>query len=449
MRALQLVAPSTFEMVDLPLPAPKGDEVLVRVAACGICGSDVHGMDGSTGRRLTPLVMGHEAAGTVADVGAEVQGWQEGDRVTFDSTLYCGECDFCKKGQINLCDRRQVLGVACQEFRRDGAFADYVAVPARILYRLPDDLPFDRAAMVEPVSIALHAVSRAGDVREHRSPTCASTAPRAREVLFGAACACDRMNLRCGVLFADLRARQCYAWTSSVRGWRSGSKRCAVFDRGPLDRDSICPVGEALHLSSAGRPEPHLLVEASRPMSIAQRPQDHVVGFVADCRPGAGHQQASDPSSPRIGMAVEADDLGCSRVLQWRRMRERHDTTADLANQQDVWGYQQTAYRVLPSRSAAFCGNAQELRGEDMVVGSDPRRGVRLADLFAVSVDCRSHTDSCVTHAAQYHTATRLTGFDFRREHTAAQSKCQIGISSERCTQRIRAASRPEIDRSE
>ena len=169
MRALQLVAPSKFELVDLPQPALKPDEVLVRVAACGICGSDVHGMDGSTGRRLTPLVMGHEAAGTLAAVGVDVKEWREGDRVTFDSTVYCGHCDFCLKGQINLCEDRQVLGVACQEFRRDGAFADYVAVPARILYCLPDNLPFDRAAMVEPVSIALHAVRRAGDVKGKRA----------------------------------------------------------------------------------------------------------------------------------------------------------------------------------------------------------------------------------------------------------------------------------------
>ena len=162
MRALRLVGPSEFEIVETSRPEPGADETLVRVRACGICGSDVHGMDGSTGRRVPPVVMGHEAAGTIEAVGTGVEGWAVEDRVTFDSTVYCGACDYCLRGEVNLCDRRQVLGVSCAEFRRDGAFAEYVAVPARILYRLPDGLDFERAAMVEPVAIALHAVARSG-----------------------------------------------------------------------------------------------------------------------------------------------------------------------------------------------------------------------------------------------------------------------------------------------
>ena len=117
-----------------PLWAP--DEVLVRVEACGICGSDVHGYDGSSGRRIPPIVMGHEAAGTVAAVGAGVRGFAAGDRVTFDSTVYCGKCAYCQRGDINLCDNRQVIGVSCGDYRRHGAFAEYVAVPQRILYPL-------------------------------------------------------------------------------------------------------------------------------------------------------------------------------------------------------------------------------------------------------------------------------------------------------------------------
>ena len=162
MRALRLVAPSEFEIVETPRPEPEGDEVRVRVHACGICGSDVHGMDGRTGRRIPPVVMGHEAAGTIETVGADVEDWKRGDRVTFDSTVYCGECPYCLRGEVNLCDQRQVLGVSCAEFRRDGAFAESVVVPARILYRLSESLDFERAAMVEPVAIALHAVNRSG-----------------------------------------------------------------------------------------------------------------------------------------------------------------------------------------------------------------------------------------------------------------------------------------------
>jgi L-iditol 2-dehydrogenase len=102
--------------------------------------------------------MGHEAAGTVASVGADVKNYFQGDRVTFDSTVYCGKCDYCARGQINLCDNRQVIGVSCGDYRRHGAFAEYVVVPERILYPLPADFSFTDAAMLEAVSVALHAV---------------------------------------------------------------------------------------------------------------------------------------------------------------------------------------------------------------------------------------------------------------------------------------------------
>ena len=102
--------------------------------------------------------MGHEAAGIVAATGVGVAGFKPGDRVTFDSTVYCGECAFCKRGEVNLCDRREVIGVSCGDYRRHGAFAEYIAVPERILYRLPEEMSFPEAAMLEAVSVALHAV---------------------------------------------------------------------------------------------------------------------------------------------------------------------------------------------------------------------------------------------------------------------------------------------------
>ncbi len=159
MKALLLEQYMQLGYQEVPEPVISADDVLIRVKACGICGSDVHGLDGSTGRRIPPIVMGHEAAGIIEAVGANVKGWAAGDRVTFDSTVSCGQCYFCARGEINLCDNRQVLGVSCGEFRRHGAFAELVSVPARILYRLPDSLGFAEAAMIEAVSIAVHAVN--------------------------------------------------------------------------------------------------------------------------------------------------------------------------------------------------------------------------------------------------------------------------------------------------
>lgn len=160
MKALLLTDVSRLEYVDVPTPEIGPDDVLVRVEACGICGSDVHGMDGSSGRRIPPLIMGHEMSGVITDTGSTVTTWSQGDRVVVDSTISCGECAYCAQGIVNLCDNRRVLGVSCAEYRRDGAFAEFVAVPQRVLYRLPDEVSFVEGAMVEPLSIAAHAVGR-------------------------------------------------------------------------------------------------------------------------------------------------------------------------------------------------------------------------------------------------------------------------------------------------
>lgn len=159
MKALVLKAYKELDYTDYPMPEMKPDEVLTEVKACGICGSDVHGYDGSSGRRVPPLIMGHELSGVVVEVGSAVKEWKPGDRVTCDSTEYCGKCHFCRRGAINLCDNRRVLGVSTGEYRRHGGFAEFMALPERILYRLPDPVSFSEAAMVEPLSIAMHAAS--------------------------------------------------------------------------------------------------------------------------------------------------------------------------------------------------------------------------------------------------------------------------------------------------
>jgi L-iditol 2-dehydrogenase len=159
MKALILSEYKKLDLVDLPKPQPAEDDLLIRVRACGICGSDVHGYDGSTGRRLPPIVMGHEAAGVVESAGAAVTEFRPGDRVTFDSTVFCGQCFYCRRGLVNLCDHREVIGVSTPDFRRMGAFAEYVTVPARIAYALPEQMPFAHAALIEAVSVAVHAMS--------------------------------------------------------------------------------------------------------------------------------------------------------------------------------------------------------------------------------------------------------------------------------------------------
>jgi L-iditol 2-dehydrogenase len=158
MKALLLSEYKKLEVVELARPEAGEGELLIRIHACGICGSDVHGYDGSTGRRLPPIVMGHEAAGVVEGVGPGVTGFVEGDRVTFDSTVYCGKCFYCRRGEVNLCDDREVVGVSTPLFKRMGAFAEYVTVPARIAYKLPEGMPYAHAALIEAVSVAVHAV---------------------------------------------------------------------------------------------------------------------------------------------------------------------------------------------------------------------------------------------------------------------------------------------------
>jgi L-iditol 2-dehydrogenase len=161
MKALLLTAPSSFEFTEVSTPEPGRGEVRIDIRACGICGSDIHGMDGRSGRRIPPIVMGHEAAGVIAALGEETGDWRVGDRVTFDSTEFCGECPECLAGNVNLCSSRKVLGVSCDDYRRHGCFAEHVVLPTRILHRIPDSLSFEKAAFAEPVAIALHAVNLA------------------------------------------------------------------------------------------------------------------------------------------------------------------------------------------------------------------------------------------------------------------------------------------------
>lgn len=162
MKALVLEKYNELVYKDVPTPVIKNAEVLVKVMACGICGSDVHGMDGSTGRRIPPMIMGHEASGMIVETGIEVKGWKPGDRVTFDSTVYPLNDWFTLEGMYNLSDNREVLGVSPGTYKRNGAFAEFIALPQHILYRIPEKVSFEQAAMVEAVAVALHSINIVG-----------------------------------------------------------------------------------------------------------------------------------------------------------------------------------------------------------------------------------------------------------------------------------------------
>jgi threonine dehydrogenase-like Zn-dependent dehydrogenase len=157
MKALVHTAPYKFEFTDVPMPQVGNDEVLVKIKAVGICGSDVHGSTGKTGRRVPPIIMGHEASGIVEALGKHARGLAVGDRITFDSTVYCNQCPVCRQGRMNLCQDRKELGISIPGFRWDGCMAECVVVPWWLAYKLPETVSFEEAALVEPASVGMHA----------------------------------------------------------------------------------------------------------------------------------------------------------------------------------------------------------------------------------------------------------------------------------------------------
>ncbi|MHB1534790.1 MAG: zinc-dependent alcohol dehydrogenase family protein [Acidimicrobiales bacterium] len=155
MRAIQIERPGKVELVEVAEPVPGPDEVLVAVGACGICGTDLHILDGEFPPSPYPIVPGHEAAGTVVSVEETMSDLAAGDRVAIDPSLFCGACELCRAGRGNLCSRWGAIGDT-----RDGALAEYVRVPRRNLYPIPADMDFRDAALIEPVSCAVHALDR-------------------------------------------------------------------------------------------------------------------------------------------------------------------------------------------------------------------------------------------------------------------------------------------------
>lgn len=160
MRTLVFLGPRSLAVEDRPDPKPGPDDVLIHIFASGICGSDLHGYVGDTGRRLPGMVMGHEMSGTVESFGGQVEGlFAPGMPVTVNPVLWCGACDFCAVGQENLCRVRRIIGVTPDVA---GAYADAIVVPSGNVVPLDPTIPLEWGALVEPLAVGYHAVRRSG-----------------------------------------------------------------------------------------------------------------------------------------------------------------------------------------------------------------------------------------------------------------------------------------------
>ena len=159
MKGTYFLGNQAFETRELPAHELADDEALIRVAFCGVCGTDVHIYHGDKGSAdvVPPVILGHELAGVVEKIGSRVDRLQVGDHVTIDPNIYCGECHYCKYGKKQLCTHLHAIGV-----NRNGGFADYCYAPQAQCYRLNPDIPLEHGAMAEPLACCLHGIDRAG-----------------------------------------------------------------------------------------------------------------------------------------------------------------------------------------------------------------------------------------------------------------------------------------------
>ncbi|KGQ51169.1 galactonate oxidoreductase [Gallibacterium anatis] len=156
MKALVCNKPFEFSYEQLSVPTIKEDQVLLKVAAVGICGTDIHAFGGNQPFFSYPRILGHEASGIIADIGSKVSQWKVGQRVALIPYVSCGECDACRSGRTNCCEKISVIGV-----HEDGAFSEYLAAPARNILAIDDQVDDITAALIEPFAISAHAVRRA------------------------------------------------------------------------------------------------------------------------------------------------------------------------------------------------------------------------------------------------------------------------------------------------
>lgn len=159
MKANYFLKPQTLELRDVQAGDPGPQEVIMRVAACGVCGTDVHIYYGEKGSAEVrpPVVLGHEFAGVVERVGTEVASLKAGDHVTVDPNIYCGECRFCRAGKKQMCENLKAVGVT-----QDGGFAQYCRIPAAQCLPLDPAVPLEAGAMAEPIACCIHGIDRVG-----------------------------------------------------------------------------------------------------------------------------------------------------------------------------------------------------------------------------------------------------------------------------------------------
>ena len=301
MRAVVLSAPRRLHLEERPVPALGKAEVLVRVEAVGVCGSDVHYYrDGRIGDRVVtqPLVLGHEFAGEVADVGVAVEGWQPGDRVAVDPTVPCGRCHFCRQGLIHICPQVDFCGTP----PTDGGYAEFFVARPENLHRLPEGVSFVEGAMVEPLAVATHAVNLS------------RIAPGETAVVLGAGCigltvlqvARDR-GARVVLVSEPLPARRELAR-------RLGAENVA--DPGGCD-----PVGRASELTDGLGPE--VVFECAGSLETPQQAIDM-------CRPGGRVIWIGIPPGDTIPLSIHGARRKELTVLMERRFLATYPQAIEL-----------------------------------------------------------------------------------------------------------------------
>ena len=169
------------ECVEMPKPSPRADEVLIEVKATAICGTDINYWKWNDGAAnfadqygvKFPFILGHECSGVVLEVGSEVEDVKVGDRVAFETHIYCGKCYHCRTGQPHNCQNMKIYGTSC-----DGCFAEYATAPANVCFKLPESVGWEEGALFEPAGVAMHAVPSARWSRRSCSPSARARSSR-------------------------------------------------------------------------------------------------------------------------------------------------------------------------------------------------------------------------------------------------------------------------------